>query len=166
MFLPGGRYQCARWRLAHDLRERSRPRHVSSAGRRTPPSGNGRSAGGAEREPCPDRMKQLLKSAFGRLGYRIQGTRYSPRHLFAPACLRSLELDDVVCRRMFEAGAALSFIPGRAVDGITPDPLPKYIQPNGGRRVLVEPPPESAPQPRAPHPGNSGLVRLQAAVYP
>lgn len=53
--------------------------------------------------------------------------------------LRSLEFDDVVCRRMAEVGPHLRFIQIGVYDGITGDPLHKYIRKFGWREVLVEP---------------------------
>jgi hypothetical protein len=49
-------------------------------------------------------MKRLLKAAFAALGYRVQGTRYIPRQFFEPACLRVIEFNDVISRRMLEIG--------------------------------------------------------------
>jgi hypothetical protein len=39
-----------------------------------------------------------------RMGYRVEGTRYTPRHLLEPDMLCRLEFDDVICRHMFEFG--------------------------------------------------------------
>ena len=49
-------------------------------------------------------MKELLRSALAGLGYRVQGTRHTPRQLLQSGLLRTIEFDDVVCRRMFESG--------------------------------------------------------------
>jgi len=84
-------------------------------------------------------MKHLLKTALARLGYRVQGTRYFPRQLLETTSLRAIEFDDVVCRRMFEFGPEFSFIQVGAFDGITRDPLRKYISKCGWRGVVVEP---------------------------
>ena len=53
-------------------------------------------------------MKALLNTVLAKLGYGVQGTRYWPRQLLEPACLRAIEFDDVVCRRMFEFGPEFS----------------------------------------------------------
>jgi FkbM family methyltransferase len=109
-------------------------------------------------------MKDLLKTALAALGYRVQGTRYCPRQLLEPGCLRVIEFDDLVCRRMFESGAELSFIQIGAFDGITRDPLRKYIDRCGWRGVLVEPQARAANQLRLLYRGNNRIVVLQAAL--
>jgi FkbM family methyltransferase len=109
-------------------------------------------------------MKHLLKTALAALGYRVQGTRYCPRQLLEPGCLRVIEFDDLVCRRMFESGAELNFIQVGAFDGITRDPLRKYIDKCGWRGVLVEPQPRAANQLRELYRGNNRVFILQAAV--
>ena len=72
-------------------------------------------------------MKDQVRRLITALGYEIRGTRMTPRQLLQPQLLRNLEFDDVVCRRMFEAGDALSFIQIGAFDGRTQDPLLRYI---------------------------------------
>jgi hypothetical protein len=89
-------------------------------------------------------LKRLLKSLFAKLGYQVQGTRYCPRHLLDPTCLRTIEFDDVICRRLFEVGQDLTFIQVGAFDGMTRDPLQKYIDKCGWRGVLVEPQSQAA----------------------
>ena len=89
-------------------------------------------------------MKDLLKTSLAALGYRVQGTRYCPRQLLDPGCLRVIEFDDVVCRHMFETGPELTFIQIGAFDGITTDPLRKYIDKCGWRGVMVEPQAQAA----------------------
>ena len=84
-------------------------------------------------------MKQLIRAALGAVGYRVQGTRYCPRQLLDPRSLRVLSLDDVVRIRMFECGPELTFVQIGVFDGITGDPLRKYIGKCGWRGVLVEP---------------------------
>ena len=91
-------------------------------------------------------MKRLLTSALGLLGYRVQGIRYCPRQLLEPTCCRAIEFDDIVCRRMFECGPELTFIQVGAFDGITRDPLRKYIDKCGWSGVLVEPQARAANQ--------------------
>jgi hypothetical protein len=61
------------------------------------------------------------------MGYRVEGTRYTPRHL-EPDMLCRLEFDDVICRHMFESGQDCVFIQIGAYDGISTDPLRKYIE--------------------------------------
>jgi len=109
-------------------------------------------------------MKQLVKKMFAKLGYHVQGTRYCPRHLLEPRYLRPIELADVICRRMFECGPELTFIQIGAFDGITKDPLHKYIERYGWRGVMVEPQPRPASQLRELYRGNDRIVVLQAAL--
>src|SRR5450759_1002210 len=84
-------------------------------------------------------MKKLVKTALAAMGYRVQGTRYCPRQLLDPVCLRPIEVDDVVCRRMFESGPELTFVQIGAFDGVTRDPLRKYIDKCRWCGVVVEP---------------------------
>jgi FkbM family methyltransferase len=105
-------------------------------------------------------MKHLL----GRLGYRVEGTRYTPRHLHRPECLRSLQFDDVICRYMFEHGQACNFIQVGAYDGVSTDPLNRYIARCGWRGVMIEPQPGPAAQLRAHYKDNADIVVLEAAV--
>jgi len=109
-------------------------------------------------------MKHLLKIALARLGYRVQGIRYCPSQLLESAGLRSLEFDDVICRRMFESGPELTFIQVGAFDGITGDPLRKYIDRCAWRGVLVEPQARAAKKLRELYCGNERIVVLQAAL--
>jgi FkbM family methyltransferase len=109
-------------------------------------------------------MKQLLKTALAKLGYRLQGTRYCPRQLLDPANARAIEFDDVLCRRMYEIGREFTFIQVGAFDGITNDPLRKYITTCGWKGVVIEPQPKAADRLRELYGGNNHLVVLQAAV--
>ena len=109
-------------------------------------------------------MKALIKRALASLGHRIQGTRDTPRQLLEPRNLRAIELADVIYRRMFEFGQELTFIQIGAFDGITADPLHKYVGTYGWRGVLVEPQPRSAEQLRELYRGNDRIVVVQAAV--
>jgi FkbM family methyltransferase len=109
-------------------------------------------------------VKQLLKIALANLGYRVQGTRYYPRQLLDPAALRILEFDDVICRRMFEFGPELSFIQVGGFDGVTKDPLRKYIHKCGWRGIVIEPQPRAADQLRELYRGNDRIIVLQAAL--
>jgi FkbM family methyltransferase len=109
-------------------------------------------------------MKQLVKKLFAKLGYQVQGTRYCPRHLLEPSYLRTIELVDVICRRMFEFGTDFTFIQIGAFDGITKDPLYDYIGRYGWRGVLVEPQPRPASQLLELYRGNDRIVVLQAAL--
>src|ERR1700757_1019618 len=92
------------------------------------------------------RLRQQIKSSLAVLGYQVQGTKYCPRQLLEPGLLRRLEFDDVVCRRMVEVGREVSFIQVGAFDGVSTDPLRKYIQTCGWRGVLIEPQPRPAAQ--------------------
>lgn len=115
---------------------------------------------------------RFVKSIFATLGYQVRGTRYVPRQLLELASLRILEFDDVVCRRMFDADTAhldvvstqLAFVQIGAFDGVTRDPLRKYLERCGWRGVLVEPQARAAEQLRELYRLNDGIVVLQAAV--
>jgi FkbM family methyltransferase len=109
-------------------------------------------------------MKQWLKDLLAMLGYQVHGIRYCPRQLLEPERLRVVGLDDVICRRMFEVGRELSFIQVGAFDGITKDPLHKFISRYGWRGVLVEPQPRPAAQLRELYRGNNRIVVVQAAL--
>ena len=110
------------------------------------------------------RLRQGIKSGLAALGYQVQGTKYCPRQLLEPELLRKLEFDDVVCRRMFEVGRELTFIQVGAFDGVSTDPLRKYIQTCGWRGVLIEPQPGPAAQLQQLYGGDDRLIILQAAV--
>ena len=109
-------------------------------------------------------VKRLLKTALAKLGYRVQGTRHCPRQLLEPSSLRAIEFDDVVCRRMFEFASELTFIQVGAFDGITKDPLRKYIDKCGWRGVVIEPQPRAANQLRELYRDNNRIIILQAAL--
>jgi FkbM family methyltransferase len=109
-------------------------------------------------------MKQWLKALLAKLGYQAYGIRYCPRQLLEPDCLRVIGLDDVICRRMFEFGQEFSFIQIGAFDGITKDPLYKYIKRYGWRGVLLEPQPRPVGQLRELYRGNSRIVIVEAAL--
>lgn len=109
-------------------------------------------------------MRQWVKKLLAKLGYQVQGTRYCPRQLLEPRFLRPLEFNDVVCRTMLEFGQELTFVQVGAFDGITKDPLHKYIQKCGWRGVLIEPQPRPAAQLRDLYRDNDRIVILQAAL--
>src|SRR6266404_3657646 len=109
-------------------------------------------------------MKRLIKAALAALDYRIQGTRFVPRQLLEPASLRALEFDDILCRRLFEFGPEVSFIQIGAFDGITADPLRRYIEKCGWSGVLVEPQCRAVEQLRELYKGNDRIIILQAAL--
>lgn len=109
-------------------------------------------------------MKQRVKRLLARFGYQVQGIRYCPRQLLERDYLRAVGLDDIICRRMFEFGQELSFIQIGAFDGITADPLHKYITKCGWRGILIEPQPRAAAQLRELYRDNDRIVVLQAAL--
>jgi FkbM family methyltransferase len=109
-------------------------------------------------------MKRSLRKLFATLGYRVQGTRYIPRQLLEPTFLRNLEFADVICRRMLESNEELTFIQVGAFDGITVDPLHKYIDKYGWRGVLLEPQPGPASQLRELYRDNDRILVLEAAL--
>lgn len=84
-------------------------------------------------------MKAVLKKLLLGLGYNVQGVRYTPRQMLDPAAMRLLSFDDAVSRLMFDRRSELTFIQVGVFDGVTHDPLRKYIERCGWRGVLVEP---------------------------
>jgi FkbM family methyltransferase len=109
-------------------------------------------------------LKAFVSRALARAGYRIESTRYVPRQLLDPRGLRRLEFDDVVCRWMHDHGAPLTFVQIGAFDGVTADPLEKYIGRHGWRGVLVEPQPAAAARLRDRYHDNDRVVVIEAAV--
>lgn len=109
-------------------------------------------------------MKQAVRSLLAALGYRIEGVRYTPRQLFDVGALRNLELDDVICRHMFENGEDCVFVQVGAYDGLSTDPLRKFIARCGWRGVMLEPQPGPASQLRDLYPEGCGITILEAAL--
>ena len=109
-------------------------------------------------------MKQQIKRVLASLGYQVQGIRYCPRQLLEKDQLRLVQLDDVICRRMFEFGQEFTFIQVGAFDGTTTDPLHKYIARCGWRGIMLEPQPQPAAQLRELYCDNERIVILQAAL--
>jgi FkbM family methyltransferase len=109
-------------------------------------------------------VKTLIRRAIRGLGYNVEGIRYTPRHLLEPGRLRALEFDDVVCRHMHERGRELSFIQVGAYDGISTDPLRKYISACGWSGVMLEPQPRPAARLRELYAGENHIVVIEAAV--
>jgi FkbM family methyltransferase len=109
-------------------------------------------------------VKQAIQGLLNRMGYRVEGIRYTPRQLLQPDRLRRLEFDDVVCRHMFEYGEALTFVQIGAYDGVSTDPLRRYIDQCGWRGVMLEPQPGPADALRRLYAGNDGIVVLQSAL--
>jgi FkbM family methyltransferase len=109
-------------------------------------------------------MKALIRKALRHAGYNVEGVRYTPRQLLEPNLLRSLQFDDVVCRRMHEQGRQLSFIQVGAYDGVSTDPLHKYVAACGWRGVMLEPQPRPAARLRELYAGNDRIVVLEAAL--
>lgn len=109
-------------------------------------------------------LKRAIRRLTAKLGYRIEGIRYTPRQLLDASFLRPLEFDDVICRRMFEAGPELTFVQVGAFDGVANDPLRKYIERCNWRGVMVEPQPEPAMALRKLYTGNDRVRVIQAAV--
>ena len=71
---------------------------------------------------------------------------------------------DVICRWMFDRGNSFTFIQIGVFDGITGDPLRKYIETCGWRGILVEPQSRSANQLRELYRGNKNIIILNAAL--
>lgn len=124
------------------------------------PSSHGRDGLAQDRSP----VKSLIKKAALKLGYRIEGIRYTPVQLLDPAYVRSIEFDDVICRRMFDVGPQLSFMQVGAFDGITRDPLRRYIHACRWSGVLIEPQAGAAHRLRELYARNDSVVILQAAI--
>lgn len=109
-------------------------------------------------------LKQAVKAILSRLGYRIVGTRHTPRQLLEPELLRFVEFDDVVCRQMFEYGEDCVFIQVGAYDGVSIDPLRKYIERCDWQGVMLEPQPGPAAKLRERYRGRPDIVVMQAAL--
>jgi FkbM family methyltransferase len=109
-------------------------------------------------------VKQTIKRLLSRAGYHVESTRYAPRHLLQPECLRRLQFDDVICRYMFEHGEVCNFIQVGAYDGVSNDPLNRYIARCRWRGVMLEPQPGPAAQLRRLYEDNANIVILEAAV--
>ena len=78
--------------------------------------------------------------------------------------VRTLEFDDVVCRRMVDVRRPLSFIQVGAFDGQTKDPLYPYIQVHGWSGVLMEPQHQAFEVLRELHRGNPRIRIVNAAI--
>lgn len=109
-------------------------------------------------------MKRQLKQMLDMLGYRVENIRNRPRQLQDPAAMRVLEFDDIICRRMMEVGPSLRFLQLGAFDGVTRDPLRKYIVKHGWRGVLVEPQAAAAAKLRDLYHGNDSICIVEAAI--
>jgi len=109
-------------------------------------------------------IKDLLQRALLGCGYRIEGVRYTPRHLSRPDLIRTLTFADAVCHHMFEAGEACVFIQVGAFDGVANDPLRRFIERCAWRGAMLEPQPAAATALRDLYRDNAGISILQAAV--
>ncbi|MDB4412872.1 FkbM family methyltransferase [bacterium] len=109
-------------------------------------------------------MKRLLKKCLATAGYRIDCTKYIPRQLLEISSRRTLEFDDVVCRWMAEVGPGLRFIQVGVYDGVTHDPLHKYIRKHGWRGVLVEPQVRSVAKLQELYADYPDIIVVQAAL--
>src|SRR5262249_51452268 len=70
----------------------------------------------------------------------------------------------VICRYMFEHGQVCTFIQVGAYDGVSTDPLRRYIQRCGWRGVMVEPQPGPASELRELYKDNANIIVVEAAV--
>lgn len=109
-------------------------------------------------------MKQAIRSLLQGLGYRVEGIRYTPRQLLDPGRVRPLQFDDVICRHMIEHRKAIRFIQIGAYDGISTDPLRKYIESRCWSGVMLEPQPRPASRLRDLYKDNPRIVVLEAAL--
>jgi FkbM family methyltransferase len=112
----------------------------------------------------PGFMKCLIRAILAKAGYRIEGIRYTPRQLYDPTVARTLMFDDVVCRHMFEVGPDLTFVQIGAYDGVSADPLRRYIERCGWGGVMLEPQPRPANELRSLYRDNPKIVILEAAL--
>lgn len=109
-------------------------------------------------------MKSLLKRLLSKAGYSIHCLRNVPAPLLNPENLRVLEFDDAVCRRMHETETELVFLQIGVYDGITHDPLRKYIVKSGWRGIMVEPQSRAAQGLQQLYKDNPGIQIINAAV--
>jgi FkbM family methyltransferase len=109
-------------------------------------------------------VKAWVRERLRDLGYDVQGVRYTPRQLLDPSSLRVVEFDDIVCRHMFEHGENCVFMQVGAYDGLSTDPLRKYIARCGWRGVMLEPQPRPARNLRKLYESTPDLVVMEAAV--
>jgi len=84
--------------------------------------------------------------------------------LLEPALMRVVEFDDIICRHMFERGENCVFVQVGAYDGVSTDPLRKYISRCHWRGVMLEPQPGPAAQLRALYEHTPGICVMQAAL--
>lgn len=70
----------------------------------------------------------------------------------------------MVCRRMIEVGPELTFVQVGVFDGITHDPLRKYIEKFGWRGILMEPQSKAAQRLRDLCRGIDRIKVMQAAL--
>jgi len=109
-------------------------------------------------------VKQFLRQLIRRLGYHIEGIRYTPKQFLDPAVLRPLEFDDIICRHMFDTKEALTFVQIGAYDGVSTDPLRKYIERCRWEGILVEPQPGPANKLRHLYAKNPRIQIVEAAI--
>jgi len=109
-------------------------------------------------------IKKALKELLLRCGYQIRCVSDVPRQLLDSTLTRVVEFDDVVCRHMMKRGHELTFIQVGAFDGITGDPLRKYVTAQKWRGVLVEPQAKAADRLRTLYRDNDRVTVLQAAI--
>lgn len=109
-------------------------------------------------------FKSIVRHAASSLGYRIQCTRFSPKQVFDDDLVRVVEFDDVVCRFMFDVRPEVRFLQIGAYDGVSTDPLRKYIERCNWRGVLVEPQPHCAEKLRTLYQHNPNIHVVEAAV--
>jgi len=107
-------------------------------------------------------MKAFAQKLALRLGYRVQGVRMTARQLIEPSL--KISLDDAVCRLMFERSQGLSFVQIGAFDGVSFDPIHKYIGPCGWTGVMIEPQPRGAASLRNLYSDNPGIRIVEAAI--
>ena len=109
-------------------------------------------------------MKQIVRQLLAILGYRLEGINTVPRQFLEPRRVRHVEFDDVICRRIVEVGENFTFIQVGAYDGVSTDPLRKYIEHYGWRGVMLEPQPVAASHLRSLYGDNPNILVIEAAL--
>ena len=109
-------------------------------------------------------MKQTVRHLLAMVGYRLEGINKTPRQFLETRYLRNLEFDDVICRRMVEHGESFAFIQVGAYDGVSTDPLRKYIERYSWCGAMLEPQPGPALRLRHLYETNPAIVVIEAAL--
>jgi len=109
-------------------------------------------------------LRKKIRQGVLKLGYRVDCIRFIPRQMLDTSNMARLDFHDAVCRRMVDTRRSLSFLQIGAFDGITSDPLHRYIREHGWRGILVEPQKRACEALRRLHAGNTNIQIINAAV--